>query len=96
MRTAHSIQNIKNGPSTGYLHIKGDTEEVWEPLFTYHGFRYVELSGLEKIDDQTIFGISINSLPEQTASFTSSDSRLNKLFECILWNQKSNYLDIPD
>lgn len=74
---------------------KGYTEEIWEPLFTYHGFRYVEISGLENIDDRTVLGISINSLPEQTASFTSSDSRLNKLFECILWNQKSNYLDIP-
>ena len=51
--------------------------------------------GLKKIDDNTIIGISINSLPEQTAYFNSSDSKLNKLFDCILWNQRSNYLDIP-
>ena len=88
-------ENIRMARALDTYISKGDSEEVWEPLFTYHGFRYVEISGLEKIDDRTILGISINSLLEQTAAFTSSDSRLNKLFECILWNQKSNYLDIP-
>jgi alpha-L-rhamnosidase len=88
-------ENIRMARAHDTYISKGDSEEVWEPLFTYHGFRYVEISGLEKIDDQTVLGISINSLPEQTAAFTSSDPRLNKLFDCILWNQKSNYLDIP-
>lgn len=74
---------------------RGDSEEIWEPLFTYHGFRYVEVSGLEKIDDQTFIGISVNSLPEQTSYFISSNPKLNRLYECILWNQRSNYLDIP-
>jgi len=74
---------------------RGDSEEIWQPLFTYHGFRYVEVLGLDRIDNDTVLGISINSLTEQTAYFTSSDEKLNKLFDCILWNQRSNYIDIP-
>ncbi|RJP72142.1 MAG: hypothetical protein C4539_03960 [Ignavibacteriales bacterium] len=74
---------------------KGDEEEIWEPLFTYHGFRYVEVTGLENVLPGTITGISINSLDEQTVAFSCSNEKLNKLFECILWNQRSNYVDIP-
>ena len=74
---------------------RGDAEEIWQPLFTYHGFRYAEVTGLDEIDKETVVGISINSLPEQTSHFTSSNEELNKLFNCILWNQRSNYIDIP-
>lgn len=88
-------ENIRMARAQDTYISKGDSEEIWEPLFIYHGFRYVEVSGLAKIDGQTILGISINSLPEQTSYFISSNSKLNKLYECILWNQKSNYLDIP-
>lgn len=88
-------QNLRMARAQDTYISKGDFEEIWEPLFTYHGFRYVEITGLEKVDNSTITGVSINSLPEQTAHFTSSNSKLNKLIECITWNQKSNYLDIP-
>ena len=88
-------ENIRMARAEDTYISKGENEEVWEPLFTYHGFRYVEISGLEKIDDNIITGVSINSLPEQTAYFASSSSKLNKLIECITWNQKSNYIDIP-
>jgi len=88
-------ENIRMAKAQDTYISRGDGEEIWQPLFTYHGFRYVEVSGLDKIDNDTIIGISINSLPEQTAYFISSDEKLNKLFNCILWNQKSNYIDIP-
>ncbi|MCX6151393.1 MAG: family 78 glycoside hydrolase catalytic domain [Ignavibacteriales bacterium] len=88
-------ENIRMARAQDTYISKGDNEETWQPLFTYHGFRYVEVTGLDKIEQNTITGISINSLPEQTSTFTSSDEKLNKLFNCILWNQRSNYVDIP-
>ncbi|GAB6283050.1 MAG: family 78 glycoside hydrolase catalytic domain [Ignavibacterium sp.] len=88
-------ENIRMARAQDTYISRGDKTEIWQPLFTYHGFRYVEITGLNKIEEDTITGISINSLPEQTASFNSSNKKLNKLFECILWNQRSNYLDIP-
>jgi alpha-L-rhamnosidase len=88
-------ENIRMARAQDTYIPRRDTEEIWQPLFTYHGFRYVEVSGLDKVDNSTVIGISINSLPEQTGYFKSSDGKLNKLFDCILWNQRSNYVDIP-
>lgn len=89
------IENLRMARAQDTYISKGDKTEIWEPLFTYHGFRYVEISGLDTVDRNTLTGISINSLPEQTGYFNSSNLKLNKLFDCILWNQKSNYVDIP-
>lgn len=88
-------ENIRMARAQDTYIPRGDEEEIWQPLFTYHGFRYVEVSGLDEVDYDTVVGISINSLPEQTGYFASSDEKLNKLFNCILWNQRSNYIDIP-
>ncbi|MGE5436177.1 MAG: family 78 glycoside hydrolase catalytic domain, partial [Syntrophothermus sp.] len=89
------VDNIRMARATDTFISNGESEEIWEPLFTYHGFRYVEVEGLDEIKEDTITGISINSLEEQTGFFKSSNEKLNKLFNCILWNQRSNYIDIP-
>lgn len=89
------LDNLRMARATDSYVSKGGIEEIWEPLFTYHGFRYVEVSGIEKINSDTIRGIVINSLPQQVGHFNSSNEKINKLFHCILWNQRSNYLDIP-
>ena len=88
-------ENLRMARAQDTYYSRGDSEEIWQPIFTYHGFRYVEITGLDEIDQNTIVGISINSLREQTAYFTSSNEKLNKLFSCLLWNQRSNYIDIP-
>lgn len=88
-------ENLRMARSQDTYISNGNSVEQWEPLFTYHGFQYVEISGIDAVDENTITGISINSLPEQTGFFISSSSKLNKLYKCINWNQKSNYIDLP-
>lgn len=88
-------ENIRMARSQDTYIPKGEDEEVWEPSFTYHGFRYAEITGLDEVNSDTVTGIAVNSLSEQTGFFNSSDEKLNKLFSCILWNQRSNYIDIP-
>jgi alpha-L-rhamnosidase len=88
-------ENIRMARAQDSYISRGDTVEIWQPMFTYHGFRYVEITGLDEVDYDTVAGISINSLPKQTAYFSSSNEKLNKCFSCILWNQRSNYVDIP-
>ncbi|NWF88313.1 MAG: family 78 glycoside hydrolase catalytic domain [Ignavibacteriaceae bacterium] len=87
--------NLRMARAQDIYYSRGDTQEIWQPTFTYHGFRYVEITGLDEVEYETAVGISIHSLTEQTGYFTSSDEKLNKLFSCILWNQRSNYIDIP-
>jgi len=48
---------------------RGDDEEIWQPMFTYHGFRYVEITGLDEIAEGTCRRCFDKSLEEQTAYF---------------------------
>lgn len=76
--------------------MKGDGVEVFEPEFTFHGFRYVRLSGFPgkaSMDDFDV--LVVGSDLEQTGEFSCSDPRLNQLQHNIVWSQKGNMLSIP-
>jgi len=88
--------NLRDARVTDYYTFKGDGEEVWEPKFTFHGFRYVELLGYPgDVSRDTITGIVVHSDMEQTGDFTCSDEMLNQLQHNILWGQKGNFIDVP-
>ena len=71
-------------------------EEVWEPHFTFHGFRYVEITGLSaKQTPEMVTGIVVHSDAPMTGSFECSNPMLNQLHSNIVWGQRSNYLDVP-
>ncbi len=54
--------NLRTARSTDYYTLKGGEEEVWEPRFTFHGFRYVELLGFPGIPtEETVTGIVVHS-----------------------------------
>lgn len=70
--------------------------EEWEPLFTYHGFRYVEMTGFPgKPDLENLQGIFVHTAVKETGTFFSSDSMFNQLHKTALWTQKSNLHGIP-
>lgn len=91
--------NLRGAPSIDTYICAGGGPETWQPRFTFHGFRYVELSGLPNnaappaLD--TITGIVLSSATQQTGTFECSDPRLNQLYSNILWGQRGNYLSIP-
>ncbi|MBZ0282059.1 MAG: glycoside hydrolase family 78 protein [Anaerolineae bacterium] len=88
--------NLRSAHATDYYTFKGDTEEVWESKFTFHGFRYVEIEGYPgEVTRDTITGIVLHSEMEQTGTFECSDPMLNQLQNNILWGQKGNFLDVP-
>ena len=75
---------------------KGNGTEVWEPRFTYHGFRYVEVSGLgSKPDSELLTGIVAYSAMKINGTFTCSNPQINKLHDLAVWTIKSNVLGIP-
>lgn len=65
------------------------------PHFTYFGFRYVKLSGFDKVSPGSFTACSLYSDMEQTGRIVTSDSRVNRLFQNALWSQKDNFLDVP-
>jgi alpha-L-rhamnosidase len=88
--------NLRLARQTDRYILKGGGPETYEPNFTYHGFRYVAVSGLPGVpNDSTITGIALSSDLEQTGTFVTSDSMLNKLQHNIVWGQRSNFLGVP-
>lgn len=74
--------------------ILDQTDRTFQPWFTIYGFRYVEVTGLEYDLLQTeVQGIVLATALEQTGSFTCSDSRLNQLYQNVVWSTRSNLTD---
>ena len=87
--------NLRSAKATDRYTFQSDNKETWEPTFTFHGFRYVEISGCEKPSTSDIKGKALASVSGETGSFTSSDGMLNQIYENSLWGQRSNFLSIP-
>src|SRR5947207_12538378 len=88
--------NLRAAAQTDRYTLSGKSREVYEPHFTFHGFRYVAVAGLPgQPDSTTITGIAVSSDLGQTGSFVTSDSLLNQLQHNIVWGQRSNFLDVP-
>lgn len=88
--------NLRGARVTDHYTFKGDGEEVWEPKFTFHGFRYVELIGYPgDVNEDTITGVVVHSDMEKTGDFTCSNELINQLQHNILWGQKGNFVDVP-
>jgi alpha-L-rhamnosidase len=88
--------NLRSARAVDTYILKGGAEEVWEPRFTFHGFRYVQISGLRaKPTPDAVTGIVVHSDSPVSASFECSNPMLNQLHSNILWGQRSNYLEVP-
>ena len=74
----------------------GRGEEIWEPRFTYHGFRYVEMTGFPgKPALDNIEGVVVHTSVKKSGEFISSDTMINKLHKTALWTELSNLYGIP-
>lgn len=89
--------NLRSAAATDYYTLKGDPNgETWQPRFTFHGFRYIEVTGypgVPTVDDIT--GVAISSLQNTTGSFTTSNKDVNQLQSNITWGQLDNFISVP-
>lgn len=69
--------------------------QVYEPTFTFHGFRYVRVTGVPDLEDGDVTGIVVSSDLRTAGSFETSDARINRLHENVVWSQRGNFLSIP-
>lgn len=75
---------------------KGGGLERWQPRFTYHGFRYVEVAGLVTPPTKaTLTGVALSSATTDVGAFACSDERLTKLVENARWTLRANSMDVP-
>jgi alpha-L-rhamnosidase len=90
------IDNLRaaNGTATYILSGKGD--EVFEPHFTFYGFRFIKIEGVSgEIKPENFTAIALYSDMPPTGTFTSSHALINQLQQNIQWGQRGNFLDVP-
>lgn len=88
--------NIREAKSRDIYILKGEGTEVYEPRFTYHGFRYVELTGFPGTPGlDTIRGRVARSGVATVGSFVASKPILNQIQRLIYWSQTTNLFSIP-
>lgn len=71
-----------------------DGKQVYSPRFTYMGFRYIAVQGIDP-ELLRVRALALSSDYEETGSFSCSDERLNRLQSNIRWSGRSNFVDIP-
>ena len=90
------LDNLRSARVTDTYILKGDSVEVFEPRFVYHGFRYVELTGFPgKPNLSTIEGEVVHDDLEKAGDFVCSDSLLNAIYRNAVWGIQGNYRSIP-
>ncbi len=89
-------ENLRKAKATDEFILKGEGEETFEPHFTFHGFRFVQLMGYQGEPSlDMITGEVIHSDMTPTGTFTCSNPLINQLQHNIQWGQKGNFLDVP-
>ncbi|MFD2332915.1 glycoside hydrolase family 78 protein [Cohnella sp. GCM10020058] len=90
------LDNLRVAVQQEHYILKGEGEERYEPHFTFHGFRYVELIGYPGEPGlDTIVGKVVHSDTRPTGSLRTSDSMVNQLISNISWGQRGNFLSVP-
>ncbi len=67
----------------------------YEALFTFHGFRYIRVSGLDNLKKEDCTAVVLSTEKENLGTFECSDERLNRLYQNIRWSQTNNMMSVP-
>ncbi|MBL7093841.1 family 78 glycoside hydrolase catalytic domain [candidate division KSB1 bacterium] len=90
------MDNIRGAKVTDVYILKGGATETWEPKFTYHGFRYVEVKGFPgKPDLSAIEGKVVYDAVETSGTFSCSNPLINNIYKNAYWGIRGNYRSIP-
>ncbi len=90
------IKSMNLAQASGSYIVKGQGTEVYEPHFTYYGFRYVEMTGFPGEPGlENLEGCVVHSACEHTGSFECSNELVNSIHRCTLWSQRSNLMGYP-
>lgn len=88
--------NLRSAKATDRYVLSGRGIEEFAPHFTYHGFRYVEVTGYPGVptaDDIT--GIVVHTALPETGTLATSNPSLNRLWQNIMWTQRANLYSVP-
>ncbi|HHV12514.1 MAG TPA: family 78 glycoside hydrolase catalytic domain [Clostridiales bacterium] len=78
-----------------FIYISDGEEKTVRPHFTFYGFRYAKITGMEKVDLKDFTACVIHSDLERAGRIKTSNDKVNRLFENALWSQMGNFVDVP-
>jgi alpha-L-rhamnosidase len=90
------VDNLRTAKATDHFILAGNGTEEFQPSFTFHGFRYVEVSGVTagpKLED--VKALAFHTDAPFTASLKTGSAMINQLWSNILWGQRSNFVGVP-
>lgn len=88
--------NLRDAKVTDHYTLRGGDVEEWEPRFTYHGFRYVEVSGYPgELSKDDFVGRLVYDDMKTISTFESSNALLNRIHQNAWWGIASNYKGMP-
>lgn len=92
------VRPLRTAKATDRFTLSGDAD-VFEPTFTFHGFRYVEVDGwpggIDAITPDALTAVVVSSDLRRIGYFSSSDPLLNQLHDNVVWGMRGNFLDVP-
>ena len=88
-------ENLRRAKATDVYIARGGSEETWQPHFTFHGFQYVEITGLDAVDGSTVLGCVVHSATPPASRFECSHAGVNRLWLNGVWSQRDNFLSVP-
>ncbi|MGH3352698.1 MAG: family 78 glycoside hydrolase catalytic domain [Nocardioides sp.] len=88
--------NLRSAKATDTYTFGSDEPETYEPSFTFHGFRYVEVSGVDEAPDaDDIVGVVVGTDGDLTSTLDTSSELVDQLQSNIVWGMRGNFLSIP-
>lgn len=75
--------------------VSGGKKFVFKPRYTFYGFRYIKIDGIENINTDDFTAIAVYSDMERTGDFECSNELLNRFYSNVIWGQRGNFLDVP-
>lgn len=89
------MENIRAALTTDTYILKGGDETI-QPRFTFHGYRFIEITGIDNaIPIYEVKGMVVSSITGISSAYTTSNDLVNKLWQNITWSLRSNFLSIP-
>lgn len=76
-------------------YVSDGKERDYEAFFTFHGFRYIRVTGMENVRKEDFTAVLLSTDKKDIGSFTCSDERVNRLYQNIRWSQASNMMSVP-
>lgn len=90
------VANLRDAASTDKYILAGGKNDIYSPKFTFHGFRYIEISGVANPPDVSdVIGVQLSSVKEISANIKTDNPLLNRFVTNVEYSQLCNFISIP-